>query len=200
MRPSSTILFLGHILYACHCVYVCAAERDSGPSVGPSMSLGTWLPWQQTPTVAQPAVAQLAAVQPSLPTRGNNQQQQSHMPAGEPGINMPSAQHQSCMQHEHLEVQRQAEGFRQAQSMQSRQQQHVEGHMDRDRQGWDADTTARGAADRRRRQCLLEIERELLRHSSSESEGGGAGMRLPNRLSGKRQKTACTGMYARVSE
>ena len=53
---------------------------------------------------------------------------------------------------------------------------------------------ARSEADKRRRQCLLEIERELLRHSSSDEEGcGGEDMQLPNPSAGKRGKTACTG-------
>ena len=57
-----------------------------------------------------------------------------------------------------------------------------------------ARTPARSKADKRRRQCLLEIERELLRHSSSDEEGcGGDGMQLPNPSAGKRRKTACTG-------
>jgi hypothetical protein len=57
-----------------------------------------------------------------------------------------------------------------------------------------AKTPARSKADKRRRQCLLEIERELLRHSSSDEEGcGGDGMQLPNASAGKRRKTACTG-------
>ena len=53
---------------------------------------------------------------------------------------------------------------------------------------------ARSKADKQRRQCLLEIERELLRHSSSDEEGcGGDDMQLPNPSAGKRRKTACTG-------
>ena len=57
-----------------------------------------------------------------------------------------------------------------------------------------AKTPARSKADKRRRQCLLEIERELLRHSSSDEEGcGGDDMQLPNPSAGKRSKTACTG-------
>ena len=49
-------------------------------------------------------------------------------------------------------------------------------------------------ADKRRRQCLLEIEHELLRHSSSDEEGcGGDDMQLPNPSAGKRSKSACTG-------
>ncbi len=57
-----------------------------------------------------------------------------------------------------------------------------------------AKTPARSKADKRRRQCLLEIEHELLRHSSSDEEGcGGDDMQLPNPSAGKRSKTACTG-------
>ncbi len=56
-----------------------------------------------------------------------------------------------------------------------------------------ARTPARSKADKRRRQCLLEIERELLQHSSSDEECGGDDMQLPNPLAGKRRKTACAG-------
>ncbi|KAL0050665.1 hypothetical protein WJX82_004454 [Trebouxia sp. C0006] len=56
-----------------------------------------------------------------------------------------------------------------------------------------AKTPARSKADKRRRQCLLEIEHELLRHSSSDEEGcGGDDMQLPNPSAGKRSKSACT--------
>ena len=41
------------------------------------------------------------------------------------------------------------------------------------------------AANSKRQQCLLEIERELLRHSSSEDEG----MQLSGRVDAKRCKT-----------
>ena len=57
-------------------------------------------------------------------------------------------------------------------------------------------TEARAKADKRRRQCLLEIERELLRHSSSDEEGRqGNVLQLPKHAAGKRRKTACTGMH-----
>ena len=47
--------------------------------------------------------------------------------------------------------------------------------------------SVKNAANQRRRKCLLEIERELLRHSSSDEEQGNE-LQLP-----KRQRTACTG-------
>ena len=57
-----------------------------------------------------------------------------------------------------------------------------------------AETPASSKADKRKRQCLLEIERELLRHSSSDEEGcGGDDMQLPSPSAGKQRKTACTG-------
>ena len=48
------------------------------------------------------------------------------------------------------------------------------------------------AAERKRQHCLLEIERELLRHSSDD-EAPADHMQLPNCNAGKRRKTSCTG-------
>ena len=146
------------------------AEHDSGPSSGPSVSLGNWLPSQQLPTVTSSAAE---ATTPSYAHGG------THMHI------MHSRQHQDETA-SHL-----------VHSVQSRQQQEfVQLEQSRNRQGANLNTatSARSAAERKRRQCLLEIERELLRHSSSdEEECMGTKLQLPIPGGGKCKKTACTG-------
>lgn len=159
------------------CVSCVIAERRSGPSQGPAMSLGVWLPSQHHEGAATPhSVAhstQSAAHQSSCP-----QSAQPRILSRQQPDAMPSQQQALMQQREHVSGQCSA----------AMQQQ---GEMAR--QPCLQGPSARDVAQRRRRQCLLEIERELLRHSSSDDEAPSDGMHLPSCPAAKRQKTACTG-------
>ena len=177
------------------------AGHGSGPSSGPSMSLGNWLPSQQLPTVTPhaaeattPSYAHGGTHMHSMHSRQHQDQMDSHLVHS-----VQSRQHMADVAPIHVQS-RQHQGDvppNQAHSMHSRQQQEpVQPEQSRNRQGANLNTatSARSAAERKRRQCLLEIERELLRHSSSdEEECIGTKLQLPTPGGGKRKKTACTG-------
>lgn len=152
------------------------AERGSGQSAGPTMSLCNWLP--HVPTNTQ--VAAEGSPAPDAPTyhmmHGTGQmprlqsRQQHH--AVPPQHFLWRQQHSSESDQPHSEVKQQ-------------------GHAPRQQHGRPAH--AQSMAEKKRRQCLLEIERELLRHSSSDDEVPLDETQLPHHSAGKRRKAACTG-------
>ena len=152
-------------------ILICA-----GQSSGPTVSLGNWLRPQST-AVHSAAAADSTEVQlnqsswrthetPAAQTR-----QQSHC--------LPPQQHE--LRQQQLEHVHDKPGESLQQQSHKEEQQRLEG------------ASVRNAAQRRRQQCLLEIERELLRHSSSDDEGAAGSMHLPGGPASKRQRTACTG-------
>ena len=176
------------------------------------MSLGNWLP-QPDLSIAEPPQSESFTAElhhPSSTPHGTPGRQSSgHVAADQlpsmhsmqsrqlPGQAAPSEMH-SMRSRQHQTggqlVQSGSHGQQQG-SVQVSQAPDRQGgfHGDRVLSG-PGRTPARSEADKRRRQCLLEIERELLRHSSSDEEGCGCdGMQLPNPSAGKRRKTACTG-------
>lgn len=171
------------------------------------MSLGSWLPMHQSSTAA-PLPAGGACHNPSC-TPQTNQLHSMHS-RQLPGLSDPSQMH--SMQSRQLPGQAAPTQTHGALSMQSRhrvsmpatqrdstmlseqQQGSVQVSQAPDRGGSSAVITDRSAANKRRRQCLLEIERELMRYSSSDEEAcDGGGMQLPSHSASKRHKTACTG-------
>ena len=174
------------------------------------MSLGSWLPMHQSSTAA-PLPPGGARHNPSF-TPQTSQLHSMHS-RQLPGLSDPSQMHSvHSMQSRQLPGQAAPTQSHIALSMQSRhhtsmtatqrdstmlseqQQGSVQVSQAPNRGGSISVTTDRSAANKRRRQCLLEIERELMRHSSSDEEAcDGGGMQLPSHSASKRQKTACTG-------
>ena len=132
------------------------------------MSLCNWLPPHSAATFIQSAATGSSAQDTSTPHPSGHMQSRAVPP-------LHQVSHQQ--QQQHGSVFNQLCGDMKQPAHESRQQPAL----------------AYRAADRKRRQCLLEIERELLRHSSSDDEAPIDDLQLPNHSAGKRQKTACTG-------
>lgn len=145
------------------------AERSSGPSAGPTMSLCNWLPPHSATNAQSAGNGSPAHDAPIPPPPGHMQSRQQFQAV--------SPQHQVPQQHGFVGNQMCGEL---GQHGQAGWQQHAK------------PASAQRTAERKRRQCLLEIERELLRHSSDEDVPPDD-MQLPQRNAGKRCKTACTG-------
>ncbi len=176
------------------------------------MSVGNWLPWPDSSMAELPQSESFTAElhdPSSIPHDTYGRQSPGHATADQmpsmhsmqgrqlPGQAVPSETH-SMRSRQHQTggqlVQSGAHGQQQGSVQVSQAPDRQVGfHGERVISG-PARAPARSKADKRRRQCLLEIERELLRHSSSDEEGcGGDDMQLPNPSAGKRRKTACTG-------
>lgn len=155
-------------------VLIVCAERDSGPSAGPTMSLCNWLPPHSAATHTQSGAEGSSACNAATPHPfGHTHSMQSRQQ-----FRPVPPQHRVPQQQQHYSfVSNQLCGNIKQQGQESRQQ----------------PAFAYRAAERKRRQCLLEIERELLRHSSSDDEAPPDDLQLPNHSAGKRRKTACTG-------
>ncbi|KAL0025913.1 hypothetical protein WJX77_002354 [Trebouxia sp. C0004] len=148
-------------------------DQDSGPSVGPSMSLGNWLPQPDSSMAELPQTESFTAeLHDPISIPQDMQRRQSS--GGQLVKGGSHGQQQGSVQ------------------VSQAPDRHIDFHGERVLSG-PARAPARSKADKRRRRCLLEIERELMRHSTSdEEECGGDNMQLPNPSAGKRQKTACT--------
>ena len=169
------------------------------------MSLGNWLPQPDSSMAELPQSESFTAElhdPSSTPHDMQGKQSPGHVTADQmpsmqgrqlPGQVAPSEMH-SMRTRQHQLDQSGSHGQQQG-SLQVSQapDRQVGFHGERVLSG-PAGAPARRKADKRRRQCLLEIERELLRHSSSDEEGCGVDdMQLPTFSAGKRRKTACTG-------
>ena len=171
------------------CVSCMIAERSSGPSEDPSMSLGVWLPSDECQAAATPglmasstgpAAHQSPWPQSALPSIASRQLSDA-LPSRQQALRQqPQQQQEQQQQQQHRHEPGQCSAAMQQRGAMPRQH-SLQG------------PSARDVAQRRRRQCLLEIERELLRHSSSDDDAPSDSMHLPNCPAGKCQKTACTG-------
>ena len=186
--PSTTVCRLTdslQVMSGCHCRSadcLCdCAERSSGPSAGPTMSLCNWLPphsaatTNQQPTTLSAAEGSSAHHAPMPPPSGHMQSRQQFQAV--------SLEHQVPLQQQHLQ-QHGVVGDQMCGEIGQQGQASWQLHAKA--------TSAQRTAERKRRQCLLEIERELLRHSSDEDVPPDD-IQLPPQSAGKRRKTACTG-------
>ena len=140
------------------------------------MSLCNWLPHHSVLTNTHVAEEGSPACDASTPhaaghTLSMQGTQQSHAEPPQQHV-LWQQQHSSESDQPHSEVKQQ-------------------GHTPRQQHGRPAH--AQSMAEKKRRQCLLEIERELLRHSSSDDEVPLDETQLPRHSAGKRRKAACTG-------
>lgn len=164
-------------------VLIVCAERGSGPSAGPTMSLCNWLPPHSAATHTQSGAEGSSARDAATPHPSghtHSMQSRQQFQAVPPLHRMPQQQQQP---QQHSSVSNQLCGDIKQQGHESRKQ----------------PASAYRAAERKRRQCLLEIERELLRHSSSDDEAPPDHLQLPNHSAGKHRKTACTGEDIRLA-
>lgn len=163
--------------YVCQQAFLAVfAGRGSGPSAGPTMSLSNWLPPPSLPTNTYSAGEGSSAHAPTPHAAPHMHSMQSRQQCHA----VPPQQHVPAWQQQHRAESDQLCGqIRQ-------QQQALKGEHGQP-------APVQSSADRKRRQCLLEIERELLRHSSSDDEAPPHGMQLPHHGAGKRRKAACTG-------
>ena len=149
----------------CQLRCICA-EHGSEQSAGPTVSLCNWLPSHSAAIKSQSAAEGRSAHDALTPHPSGHMQSRQQFQA------VPPQQQQ-----QHSAVSNQLCGDIKQPGHDTRQQ----------------PACAYKAAERKRQQCLLEIERELLRHSSSDNESPPDHMQLPNHSAGKRHKTACTG-------
>ena len=146
------------------------AGRNSCASVGASMSLGNWLPVQQNHLAPSPYLGESPEPYPPPHLHG-----MLCMP--QPDVALQNQQRpapQSCeLPHMHrMHSVTQPDIARQNQQMlRSQGKQAQTKQLESSGQG-NGDCSMQQAANRRRRQCLLEIERELMRSSSSDEEEG----------------------------
>lgn len=142
------------------------------------MSLCNWLPPHSAATNTHSAGDGSSAHHAPIPYPPGHMQSRQQCQAVSPQHQVPQQQQQQHLQ-QHGFVGDQMCGTV-GQQGQASWQQHAK------------PASAQRTAERKRRQCLLEIERELLRHSSDEDVPPDD-MQLPQHNAGKRRKTACTG-------